>query len=434
MKFPALLNQAQPNFAVSYTLAVVVQRPCLLIRGCACAVLAFGVFAGTASRTKAQGQIAGRVVRTDTGAPLPDVVVTLEALGASPQCQRGKDRVAKSAADGGYIVPDVPPGCYFVVAYRRGFIGAVYGAPTLQQQGKLVTVTPGKKLDNIDFRLQPAPNDVEIDDNALVDGSSELRLGLRFGRGRFSIDGNFFAFFVNANADINRLWRYDMHSGQLAPLGKGGIDVAWDGDVLYVEDNDSHSNRGPFVEVVTPVGLKDVSQVPPTVAQTFRRDEPDEESINFERQNDRYTVIGENPCHGCGVNVKVRRNGETREHLVAAGLSGFLFDPARSVLIYPKLGLSPALVTVDLGSGTSQTFQLPTPSLDVLLDQVSHSDGYQVAFVGGASCLPEETPDGQNPWILPDNVEYRRQHSFPQHICFVSISAEKATNKALSPR
>lgn len=396
------------------------QRRFLLIRECASAVLAFAVFASTAARAATPGQIAGRVVRADTDAPLTDVVVTLEALRASPQCQRGEDRVAKSTPDGSYSVADAPPGCYFVVAYRRGFIGALYGAPTLQQQGKVVTVTAGEKLDKIDFRLQPAPDVVEIDDNALVDGAPELRLGLRFGFGRFSTDGKFFAFFVHANADINRLWRYDMRSGQIVPLGKRGFDLAWDDDALYIEDRDPQSNRGPFVEVVTPIGLKEVSQIPAMVAHTFKIDAPDESSTIYEQHNDRYTVISEYPCHGCGTNVKVRRKGETRGHLIVAGLSGgFFFDPARSVLVYPNMGLSTALVTVDLNSGVSHTFQLPTPALDQLLDEIPQPDGYKVAFVAAGPCVPEETPDGQNPWILPNNDI--RQHSFPQHICFVNL-------------
>lgn len=398
------------------------QKRFLMIRECASAVLAFAVLAVTASRAAAPGQIAGRVVRTDTGAPLPEVVVTLEALGPNPQCQRGEDRVAKSTADGSYIVPEVPPGCYFVVAYRTGFVGAVYGAPTLQQQGKVVRVTSGEKLGSIDFQLQPAPNIVEIDDNALVDDGPELRLGLRFGQGRFSTDGKFFAFFVNANADINRLWRYDMRSGQLVPLGKHGFDLAWDGDALYIEDRDPQSNRSPFVEVVTPVGLKEVSKVPAVAAQTFKTDALDEGSTIYEQHNDRYTVIGEYPCSGCGTNVKVRRKGKTRERVIAVGLSGgFFLDPARSVLIYPKMGLAPALVTVDLNSGVSRTFQLPTSALDKLLDEIPQPDGYKLAFVAAGSCVPEETADGQNPWILPNNVDYRLQHSFPHHICFVNL-------------
>lgn len=387
----------------------------------ALAILTVAAFTSAASTTAAPGQIAGRVVRADTGAPLSDVVVTLEAVGPGPQCQRGEDRVARTAQDGRYSVPDVPAGCYFAVAYRRGFVGAVYGAPTLQQQGKIVTVTAGEKLGKIDFRLQPAPDVVEIDDNALADGNPGLRLGLRFDRGRFSTDGKFFAFFVYVNADINRLWRYDMGSGQLVPLGKRGFDLAWNGEALYIEDRDTQSNRSPFVEIVTPVGWKEVLQVPAMVAQTFKIDAPTEGSTISEQHNDRYTVISEYPCSGCGTNVKVRRKGETQDHLIEAGLSGgFLFDPARSVLIYPQFGLSSALVTVDLNSGVSHTFQLPTPALYQLLDEIPQPDGYKVAFVAAGSCVPEETPDGQNPWILPNNVGYRRQY-FPHHICFVNI-------------
>jgi len=403
------------------------QRHCSLIRECAYAVLTFAVFTCSTCSPAAPAQIAGRVLRADTGAPLPGAVVTLEAAQPSPQCQRQEDRVAKSAEDGRYTVPAVQPGCYYVVAYRNGFIGAIYGAPTLQQQGRLVTVVAGEKLGNFDFRLQPAPAVRAIVDKALADDDPQLRLGLRFGPGRFSTDGKFFAFFVNGNADINRLWRYEMRSGHLVPLGKRGINLAWDGDALYLEDIDPQSNRVPIVEMVTPVELKEVSQVPPAVAQTFKKDERDHGSIRYEEQNDRYLVTGENLCHGCGVNVRVRRKGETRDHLIATGLSGgFLFDPARSFVIYPKLGLSPALVTVDLDSGVSHTFQLPTPSLDVLLDEMPEPDGYEVAFVAAGSCLPEEASgNGQNPWILPNNVEYRRQHSFPRHICFVNIREQR---------
>ena len=45
-----------------------------------------------------------------------------------------------------------------------------------------------------------------------------------------------------------------------------------------------------------------------------------EGTVNYEEQNDRYVVIGEYPCHGCGENVSVRRKGEKRAHLIATGL------------------------------------------------------------------------------------------------------------------
>ncbi len=60
------------------------------------------------------GQIIGRVYRADTGAPLADVIVTLESV-------RGQGETSqRTATDGGYQFVGVVPGLYRIAAYRTG--------------------------------------------------------------------------------------------------------------------------------------------------------------------------------------------------------------------------------------------------------------------------------------------------------------------------
>jgi hypothetical protein len=376
------------------------------------------------------GQIAGRVVRADTGIPVAGAVITAEPTKWNPNYDQREDRVAKTAADGSYAIRDLSSGDYRVIAYHVGFIGALYPfAMVPEGQLKPLHLAAGQSFKDIDFRLEPAPKVIAMNDHLLSKMYPGLgRLEMGFGPARFSPDGRYLALIITANVRMDDLWRYDTSTQELVALGDGAVEVAWDGDRLYaLLSNPEFMNSYSVVEA-TATGLKRPPQVPLAVQSIFTRWEQGEPPTVLKvEQNSRYVVSSDNPCHGCVPEIKVRRKGSNRERNIAKEqkgfvfLGGFLFDRQRSVVIYPEIAFTSILVASSLDTGDTGILPLPTPYVASLLDGRAEPDGYEIAFVSAGSCLPELTSDGQNPWILPNNIEYRREHSFPKNVCLVTV-------------
>lgn len=219
---------------------------------------------------------------------------------------------------------------------------------------------------------------------------------------------------------MDNLWRYDVRTHQLMALGDGALDVAWDGNHLYALLLTKSLDKS--VVEVTPEGLKPVPQLPLAVQRAFTKYRPGHESTVIDvEENSRYVVSSNNPCHGCGNVIRARRKGSSHGHVIATDQDGFLFDRKRSVVIYPKYGVTAALVAFDLDSGHSRMLALPTPYIAALLDGRSEPDGYLVAFSSAGPCLPKLTPEGQNLWLLPLNDQYRR--AFALRKCLLRESA-----------
>src|SRR5579864_4978886 len=82
----------------------------------------------TAAQTKfypqpssAQGQISGRVSRSDTGEPIPKAQVQLSPADPETSKSAGPERIVRTGPDSTFLFPDLPAGTYGVTVWRNGF-------------------------------------------------------------------------------------------------------------------------------------------------------------------------------------------------------------------------------------------------------------------------------------------------------------------------
>jgi 5-hydroxyisourate hydrolase-like protein (transthyretin family) len=136
-----------------------------------------GAFTGA----PAKGTVAGVVLRSTTGDPIPRATVTLTRVGAGPQGgprggqqpqqagapQRGQQQgqpaqqqgttfTATTDDQGKFVLRDVDEGPYRLYAARNGFVRAEYGQRSVNRPGTVVTVREGQQLADVSFRLTPA--------------------------------------------------------------------------------------------------------------------------------------------------------------------------------------------------------------------------------------------------------------------------------------
>jgi hypothetical protein len=119
---------------------------------------------------QAHAQISGHVYRADTGEPISEANVTLEPIDA-PLRQRWP--MAPTGLDGSFAIA-IAPGRYFAHAGALNFLGRTYSESRQQpSRATLISLTAGQKIENIDFRLDPAgaiSGTVYDDDNKPIEG------------------------------------------------------------------------------------------------------------------------------------------------------------------------------------------------------------------------------------------------------------------------
>lgn len=117
------------------------------------ALVASGIaFAQT--EPKSTGTIEGQVTSI-TGEPLRKVTVGLQQRGGTTD-RPGFPANASTGSDGKFVVDDVAPGSYMLIAWRTGFLPQVYGSrlPGVNA-GKLIDVQAGSRLTAINLTLTP---------------------------------------------------------------------------------------------------------------------------------------------------------------------------------------------------------------------------------------------------------------------------------------
>jgi hypothetical protein len=95
-------------------------------------------------------KIEGRTVNARTGEPVPRV--TLSLAGAGPGASSFS---ARSASDGAFLIENIPPGAYRLIAERVGFLRQGYGARTPGGQGAPLNLSEAQHLKDLEFRLTP---------------------------------------------------------------------------------------------------------------------------------------------------------------------------------------------------------------------------------------------------------------------------------------
>ena len=144
--------------------------------------------------TSVQGQISGRVSRSDTGEPIPKAQVQLSLADPETSKSAGPERIVRTGPDGTFVFPDLPAGTYGVTVWRNGFSEfSPHG--DRDRQGRYITLKPGQKLENLDLRLNPTgviAGKVSDEDQEPIQGLEVFALRINFqpgGRKQVSASG-----------------------------------------------------------------------------------------------------------------------------------------------------------------------------------------------------------------------------------------------------
>ncbi len=256
-------------------------------------------------------------------------------------------------------------------------------------------------------------------DEALALAYPKERSGLDFYTGRFSRDGAFLALVLRniRIGDPEQVWLYELRSQRLIPVTEPHetfhiLDLAWSKDgTLYTSTERGLSATQPFGTNMA--RTREIGQLPREIIDIFNQsskrfhfggevdccEEPTE-------QNGNYAVRVTAGSHGIHTLWIREANGEWTD--VADGgfeLLTFIFDPVRSVVLYPALG---KIVALDLQTHQSRSvLALKNPVFPYLLDQTG--DGTVVAYIEPGDCLLGAQSDD----------ELRIAH--PRRVCFAEF-------------
>jgi hypothetical protein len=92
-------------------------------------------------------KIIGRVVSSDTGAPIRRALINLNSRDAN------FNRVVATDGEGRYELTSLPAGRYRLTVNKAGFVALEYGQARPFEAGKPLDLTAGQVLDKIDFSL-----------------------------------------------------------------------------------------------------------------------------------------------------------------------------------------------------------------------------------------------------------------------------------------
>lgn len=362
-----------------------------------------------------RGQIAGHVLRADTGEPLADVLITLSPV-------RGAETEVvsqRSAVDGGYVFTGVTPGTYRVLAYRSGFVGRFYGQKgeaALMCPPACISISPGQKLEATNIRLAPYVPITAMKDDALSAAYSGQRIHMSFGPASLSSDGKHFAFAVGGMTtgypvDV---WIYDLDTFDLrlmsGPKEQPKLhlnirDLDWgENATLYVSAQTIIGPEIPVFLAATTSGTTVISEIPKEVGQEPKR---------------QFDVTSERLCRGCANTLSARRRDGSGSYKIAEITRNFILDAGRSVVLYPASGI----VIFDLNTRKSREIALPVAPED-LLDEVQDGSGFLVAYFTVGSCTPDSSPRGESEWtstLLRGYTYIPPQDVPPRQLCFVRL-------------
>src|SRR5438045_7051716 len=102
---------------------------------------------------QSQGTIEGTVTQKGTSVPIAAVRITLRIPTRDGRSSKATRFAARTASDGHFVLRDVPPGPYTVIAERKGYFGVVPNNGVLgfatNDSGVAVTLRPQEHIINV---------------------------------------------------------------------------------------------------------------------------------------------------------------------------------------------------------------------------------------------------------------------------------------------
>ena len=392
------------------------------------ATLVFGLFCSVIS---ALGQsdggyagISGHVYSSQDGGPLGGVVVTVESV-QSDQA----DQHQLTSKDGSYVFDQLKPGGYTITASRSGLIGGIYGMTSSGSYSPL-NLRAGQSRDNIDFHLHTLPPITEMPNEAMAAAYPQNFANLGAVYGRFSPDGTLLAIVTTGIAigDPEQVWLYNLPTKKLFAVTEMPVpktspmihSIAWVGNTLYVDGDRTQSTRH-FVVKATSEVAEEIPSAPPDaqkILEDARRAYEEGNSIIAS-----YRVSLDKPCHGCGFSLTARSLKTSHQLTISSEIIGnFVFDPDAPVVFYHAIsGSNGAISGFNLDTRKLARLDLPLHSFSNLLAAKREGRGFLLAYaVTSGSCTPKLSSNGEDGWLLPRNIDVRRQ-KHGMSICFVRM-------------
>lgn len=388
------------------------------------------------------GRIAGHVFNADNGQPLAGVTVALESSQSA-----GKERRQVTAADGSFRFADLIPGKYWVIASRSEFASSIYGMDDTQNVwASAVPLSPGQKLENADLQLSSLPGITAMNTPTSV-ASPSSEAPLMYGPGRFSPDGSEFAV-AASGPESAYVCVYNMISHQpdyvatmpaMRNVNPSIRDVGWVGGSLYAWATRDvivavplKISRDGMERLDVPPGCGNLAPGQPCIVSKdtlLPRMPPDVLAASSRvmshaqgTQTNQHFVVTADDLPNQQVQLAAQRSDGGEPYLIATGgkeLKTDLLDPVRSIVFYPVPGLYfGALAAINLDTRQSRRVALPFAQGLRLLDLHRDSERMVVAYTVDGPCIPQETPTGENPWILPNRPAPAAQAA---NVCFAAI-------------
>jgi hypothetical protein len=377
-------------------------------------------------------EFSGRVLRADTGEPIAGAKVFYQGKGdaadgsgqvANPPSLKGE---VITGPDGIYEINGLPPGSYRIRAAAPGFLEAeITGGPR---------PIPPRPTGQNDLRLRPDTirlSQMNPEAFTQAHGQELLPYNPRFGNSVFSPDGKLLALNLGVFQEKQETWLYNLAAGQLKLVqypAEGSFYsnwLGWQDSQLYL-DATRTSADGKTSRVFASATFDDpvirlVSALPPSIRTALEDTKTD--------QNARFVVEAESSCRfdpgphcGQGMVLVVKDKGTQRRRAVGSASLGYLFDPQRSVLVFPGSERPEVwrhgLTALDLLSSKQRFTPLPGEKPFSLLAQQRVASGYLIAYWTQGPCNPASTD-------APERVahEGRGAMSPPVSVCFATIPA-----------
>lgn len=113
-------------------------------------ILILALFLAQLAAPPEKCSLSGTVVDSLTGLPLGKVEVVAERIGT-------KDPGASTATDakGNFLIVELEPGTYRLLAQRNGYLDTYYGAKRSSNNGSTITLVAGQKMEDLEIKITP---------------------------------------------------------------------------------------------------------------------------------------------------------------------------------------------------------------------------------------------------------------------------------------